>query len=142
MKRTELKRRTPLKAKPSGRLGRSRIAAGTKRLSRSKRLRQSGGRAAREAKALSMFRRVVLAKGFCERCHSISDGHGGRLSIAPYTPCEGCKARGLEAHHRVPRSRAPAAIKHDPEKNGVCLCKPCHAAVTDHTATDWKDWIA
>lgn len=88
-------------------------------LRRTGRLRQVGARAKREAAALALFRRAVLerAGGRCERC-----GKAGRL----------------HAHHIRPRSRGG---KHE-LANGAALCPACHGSTHDHTAPDWRRWVA
>lgn len=70
---------------------------------------------------LRAFRAAVLARaaGRCERC-------GERAT--------------LDAHHIVPRSRAPGwAGLHRPE-NGAALCRPCHRGVHERVG-DWKRWL-
>ncbi len=70
---------------------------------------------------LLAFRNAVLnrAKGRCERC-------GAR--------------RALDAHHIVPRSRAPGWDGLHRPANGAALCRPCHREVHDHIG-DWKAWL-
>ena len=67
------------------------------------------------------FRNAVLdrAKGRCERCGS---------------------RRALDAHHIVPRSRAPGWENLHQPFNGAALCRPCHREVHDHIG-DWKRWL-
>lgn len=75
----------------------------------------------KQAPEILAFRVAVLAraKGRCERC--------------------GVKAR-LDAHHIVPRSRAPGwAGLHRPE-NGAALCRPCHQSVHERR-DDWRRWL-
>lgn len=82
-------------------------------------LAQRGARALRQAKAEACFRRAVLCRagGACERC--------------------GRRDQKLQAHHLLPRSRGG---KHE-AKNGAALCRPCHSAVHDHLAEDWRKWV-
>lgn len=94
-------------------------------------LRRVGARKKRERRDERSFQRAVIAraKGRCERCRRRPD-------------LDECLA--LEAHHIVPRSRAPGwEFLHDP-KNGAALCggpAGCHAAVHDHRAHDWPRWL-
>jgi len=81
------------------------------------------GRRARAALAgAQQFRRDVLARarGRCERCDRP-------------TP-----SRDLDAHHLTPRSRGG---KDDAKTNGAALCRPCHSAIHDHRAADWRRWV-
>ena len=97
----------------------SRLAHG-RAMQREGYLRRVGTRMRRRHRERWVFRVLVLqrAGGVCERCEAV-DG------------------RKLYAHHLLPRSRGGP----DDPDNGAALCRRCHSAVHDHTATDWKDWI-
>lgn len=76
------------------------------------------GRAIRDE--LQKVRPCVLAR----------DGHLCRRCLDPL-----CKP--LEVHHRKARSQGgPHTLR-----NLVTLGRACHAAVTDHTAPDWRRWV-
>lgn len=85
-------------------------------------IKRVGARARREADALRAFRREVFAraKWTCERC-------------GVFWP----KTVGLEAHHRLPRSRGGT---HDPS-NGNALCWQGHQSIHDHAVPEWRDFI-
>lgn len=112
MRRTPLQRGQPLKRGAPLRA----VSAPLRRT----RLRKRGKRTTDEQNAAQAFRRAVLARGACERCGSRS---------------------ALHAHHITPRSRAPAAWKHNPERNGACLCSECHEAVHFRCPPDRNRWI-
>lgn len=155
MKRTPLQRRSPLKGTPSpiqrGKAtqalvhGVSMLAAkveldrsGTwkgavrayrrtsREIVRKSTLAKRGARGKREAKGLRLFRAAVLhasfipGRGFvCARCDGDFEGHE------------------IDAHHRLPRARGGA---HE-LSNGAALCRPCHSAVHDKTANDWREFL-
>lgn len=149
MKRSKLVRKTPLHSKH---WLVTRHDFGTKVYSaKPAALRKRGRRAAREAEQATAFRDVVLSRGRCERCEwsPLDDVRGSSMQAiidaaramgARVLELSGSHGR-LEAHHITPRSRASAAWKHDPVRNGACLCARCHQAVHDHTALDWRKWL-
>lgn len=48
----------------------------------------------------------------------------------------------VDAHHMCSRTRGRGhPWVHDPDRNGVALCRKCHALVTDHRCDDWRQWI-
>jgi 5-methylcytosine-specific restriction endonuclease McrA len=57
------------------------------------------------------------------------------------TPCDRCRTRGhedrMDLHHVKPRSRGGT----NEPSNLKWLCRGCHGAIHDHTATDWREWI-
>jgi hypothetical protein len=115
-------------------------------LRRTGRLRAQGRRARRDRQALALFQEVVIARaggrlGRCERC-------GRDCSIRWWIRGDsGGGVYWLQAHHRHPRSHAPASYKHDPVRNGAALChrvgsrEGCHELVHDHAVEDWARWV-
>lgn len=88
-------------------------------LKRGTRLRPIGKRGAKARKELDLVRLEVLvrARGRCERCKKAS--------------------RVLDLHHRRGRAQGGSHTV----QNLVALCRACHTGITDHTASDWRDWI-
>lgn len=92
----------------------------TRTLPRGKRLRQVGKRGRAIRLAMKLARVIVQHRDGpnCRRCLKSDAGP-------------------LDLHHRRARSQGGS---HTPE-NLVLLCRPCHSAVTDHTAKDWRKWV-
>lgn len=101
--------------KRTGQLKRSRISRGSSKLRRT-RLKQVGKRAEREREALAAFRANPPKN--CERCNRYCDR--------------------LHAHHIKPRSRGGTHTA----DNRAWLCFGCHLRVHDHSAEDWRRFVA
>lgn len=82
------------------------------------RLARRGVRARRDADALLAFRTVIYARCGCNKRH--------------VGKCEQCgERRLLDPHHIVGRGRAADwPRKHDPELNGLGVCRRCHDELT------------
>lgn len=83
-------------------------------------LRRLGKRGKADREALAIVRSQVLERDdyTCQRCQS--------------RYCE-----PLDLHHIQGRAQGG---EHTLE-NLVTLGRPCHSAITDHTAPDWKRWV-
>lgn len=112
MKRTKLKRGAPL-PRGSGPKRCSRISRGTK-------LRPVGKRGRAIRRELANLRLSVL-----ERDHHICQR------------CEDLFCRPLDLHHRRARSQGGTHSL----ANLVTLGRPCHEAVTNLSAKDWRKWV-
>jgi len=112
-----IQRRTPLRR--TGFPSRPPSSQRRAHLRRRSYIRRFGARAKREAREVAHFRRVVLARGRCERC-------GTDWRLIP--------------HHMERRWKAKKNARHLPE-NGMCCCRDCHDLIHDAAVPDWRRWF-